>query len=106
MFRLDGQRISERQTGGSNNVDIRDGISVGGRDRIVVGATSPRGSRIDLFELDAASGRLLDIAEVPIDTTPEVRDVRLLLLSQRADRRPLRRLDRPVGPHRAVAAVR
>ncbi len=72
VFRLDGQRISERQTGGSNNVDIRDGISVGGRDRIVVGATSPRGSRIDLFELDAASGRLLDIAEVPIDTTPEV----------------------------------
>ncbi len=72
VFRLDGQRVSERQTGGSNNVDIRSGISVGGRDRIIVGATSPRGSRIDLFELDAASGRLLDIAEVPISTTPEV----------------------------------
>ena len=72
VFRLDGQRVSERQTGGSNNVDIRSGFSVGGRDRIIVGATSPRGSRIDLFELDAASGRLLDIAEVPISTTPEV----------------------------------
>lgn len=72
VFRLDGQRISARQTGGSNNVDIRGGISVGGRDRIIVGATSPRGSRIDLFELDAASGRLLDIAEVPIRTMPEV----------------------------------
>ena len=72
VFRLDGQRISERQTGGTNNVDIRGGFSVGGRDRIIVGATSPRGSRIDLFELDAASGRLLDIAEVPISTTPEV----------------------------------
>ena len=72
VFRLDGQRISERQTGGSNNVDVRGGISVGGRDRIIVGASSPRGSRIDLFELDAASGQLLDIAETPIDTTPEV----------------------------------
>ena len=72
VFRLDGQRISERQTGGSNNVDIRDGISVRGRDRIIVGATSPRGSRIDLFELDAESGRLRDIAEAPIRTTPEV----------------------------------
>lgn len=72
VFRLDGQRISERQTGGSNNVDVRGGISVGGRDRIIVGATSPRGSRIDLFELDPASGQLLDIAEAPIETTPEV----------------------------------
>ena len=72
VFRLDGRRISERQTGGSNNVDIRGGISVGGRDRIIVGATSPRGSRIDLFELDAASGRLLDIAETEVSTTPEV----------------------------------
>lgn len=72
VFRLDGRRISERQTGGSNNVDIRDGIAVGGRDRIIVGATSPRGSRIDLFELDAASGRLLDIAETEVSTTPEV----------------------------------
>ena len=72
VFRLDGQRVSERQTGGSNNVDVRGGISVGGRDRIIVGASSPRGSRIDLFELDAASGQLLDIAETPIDTTSEV----------------------------------
>ena len=72
VFRLDGQRVSERQTGGSNNVDIRDGISIGGRDRIVVGASNPLGSRIDLFELDATSGQLLDIAEAPIDTTPEI----------------------------------
>ena len=84
VFRLDGQRISERQTGGSNNVDVRGGISVGGRDRIIVGATSPRGSRIDLFELDSASGQLLDIAEAPIEHDAGGRDFRILLLPQRS----------------------
>lgn len=64
---MDGATISQIEPGRINNVDIRDGIEVSGRRRIVVAASNRSNQTIDVFELDPATGQLADLLAEPID---------------------------------------
>ena len=63
---LDGRTLSEIRIGRINNVDIRAGVTIGGRDRVVVAATNRSTATVDVFELDVRSGTLTSALAAPI----------------------------------------
>ena len=63
---LDGRTLSEIRVGRINNVDIRGGVTIGGRERVVVAATNRSTETIDVFELDGYGGTLTSLLAEPI----------------------------------------
>ena len=69
---LDGRTLSEIAIGRVNNVDIRSGVALGDRERVVAAATNRSTDTIDVFALDKRSGELTSLLAEPI--RPDVED--------------------------------
>ena len=66
VYGLDGAVVSTNDVGRVNNVDLRDGVDVGGEDTIVVAATNRTTWTIDVLRLDPDSGALTPLLDAPI----------------------------------------
>ena len=66
VYGLDGAVVSTSDVGRVNNVDLRDGIDVGGRQTIVVAATNRTTETIDVLSLDPDTGGLTPLLDTPI----------------------------------------
>ena len=67
MYGLDGAVVSTSDVGRVNNVDLRDGVNVGGEEEIVVAATNRTTETIDVLALDPESGELSPLVDVALD---------------------------------------
>ena len=66
VYGLDGEVVSASDVGRVNNVDLRDGVDVGGEETIVVAATNRTTWTIDVLALDPGSGDLTPLLDAPI----------------------------------------
>ncbi len=66
VYGLDGAVVSTNDVGRVNNVDLRDGVDVGGKQEIVVAATNRTTWTIDVLSLDPDSGALTPLLDSPI----------------------------------------
>ncbi len=66
VYGLDGAVVSTSDVGRVNNVDLRDGVTVGGEEAIVVAATNRTTETLDVFALDPDSGELTALVDAPI----------------------------------------
>ncbi len=66
VYGLDGAVVSTNDVGRVNNVDLRDGVDVGGDETIVVAATNRTTWTIDVLSLDPDSGDLTPLLDDPI----------------------------------------
>ena len=66
VYGLDGDIVSTSDAGRVNNVDLRDGVDVGGRRTIVVAATNRTTETIDVLALDPDTGGLTSLLDTPI----------------------------------------
>ena len=66
VYGLDGAVVSTSDAGRVNNVDLRDGVHVGGEEKIVVAATNRTTETIDVLALDPDSGELTPLVDAPI----------------------------------------
>ena len=66
VYGLDGAVVSTSDVGRVNNVDLRDGVNVGGEEEIVVAATNRTTETIDVLALDPESGQLTPLVDAPI----------------------------------------
>lgn len=66
VYGLDGAVVSTSDVGRVNNVDLRDGIDVGGQPTIVVAATNRTTETIDVLALDPDTGGLSPLLDTPI----------------------------------------
>ncbi len=66
VYGLDGAVVSTNDVGRVNNVDLRDGVDVGGKETIVVAATNRTTWTIDVLSLDPESGDLTPLLDDPI----------------------------------------
>ena len=66
VYGLDGAVVSTNDVGRVNNVDLRDGVDVGGKQEIVVAATNRTTWTIDVLSLDPDSGALTPLLDAPI----------------------------------------
>ena len=66
VYGLDGAIVSTSDVGRVNNVDLRDGIEVGGQPTIVVAATNRTTETIDVLALDPDTGGLAPLLDTPI----------------------------------------
>ncbi|MDE2772286.1 MAG: phytase [Gemmatimonadota bacterium] len=66
VYGLDGAVVSTSDVGRVNNVDLRDGVSVGGKREIVVAATNRTTETIDVLVLDPESGELTPVVDPPL----------------------------------------
>ena len=66
VYGLDGAVVSSNDVGRVNNVDLRDGVDVGGEEQIVVAATNRTTWTIDVLALDPDSGDLTPLLDAPI----------------------------------------
>ena len=67
VYGLDGAVVSTSDVGRVNNVDLRDGVNVGGEEEIVVAATNRTTETIDVLALDPESGELSPLVDVALD---------------------------------------
>ena len=72
MYGLDGAVVSTNDVGRVNNVDLRDGVDVGGEDTIVVAATNRTTGTIDVLALDPDSGALTPLLVKPVGGPPRL----------------------------------
>ena len=63
---IDGRTLSEIGIGRVNNVDLRSGIALGDRERVVVAATNRSTDTVDVFALDERTGELAGVLAEPI----------------------------------------
>ena len=66
VYGLDGAVVSTNDVGRVNNVDLRDGVDVGGEGTIVVAATNRTTWTIDVLSLDPDNGALTPLLDTPI----------------------------------------
>ena len=66
VYDLDGAVVSTSDVGRVNNVDLRDGIDIGGQRTIVVAATNRTTETIDVLSLDPDTGGLTPLVDTPI----------------------------------------
>ncbi len=66
VYGLDGAVVSTNDVGRVNNVDLRDGVDVGGEEMIVVAATNRTTWTIDVLALDPDRGDLTPLLDAPI----------------------------------------
>lgn len=58
VYSLDGSLVHYERTGKIGNIDLRDGVRLGGRDVVLVGANDRSTNTLRFWTLDPASGRL------------------------------------------------
>ena len=63
VYGLDGAIVATSDVGRVNNVDLRDGVDIGGQRTIVVAATNRTTETIDVLALDPETGSLADGSE-------------------------------------------
>jgi 3-phytase len=68
VYDLSGQRVQQLPDGRMNNVDMRDGFRLGGREVTLVTASNRTTKSVSIYALDPATGRLSDVAAELIPT--------------------------------------
>jgi 3-phytase len=68
VYDLTGRRVQTLPVGRINNVDLRQGVELGGRRRDIVAGSNRTSKTLDLFEVNAATGRLANAVAAPIPT--------------------------------------
>lgn len=68
VYDLTGRRVQTLPVGRINNVDLRQGVELAGRRRDIVAASNRTHKTLDLFEVNAATGRLASAVAAPIAT--------------------------------------
>jgi 3-phytase len=68
VYDLAGRRLQLLPDGRMNNVDLRQGVALGGGKLDIVAASDRTNQRLALYAVDGATGRLRDIAASPIPT--------------------------------------
>jgi 3-phytase len=68
VYDLSGQQLQYLPDGNMNNVDLRAGFTLGGRDVTLVTAGNRSSDSIAIYRLDSATRRLEDVAARPITT--------------------------------------
>lgn len=66
VYDMSGKLVFRNEIGRVNNVDLRSGINIGNKERIIVAASNKTGSSIEVLELNPNSGELMPILEKPI----------------------------------------
>lgn len=66
VYDLTGARRWRLDAGRVNNVDLRSGVVVSGKEKVVVGATNRTTGHIDVWALDPATGELADLLAAPL----------------------------------------
>lgn len=68
VYDLGGRRVQQLPDGRMNNVDLRQGVDLGGGKLDIVAASDRTNQRLALYAVDGATGRLRDIAASPVPT--------------------------------------
>jgi 3-phytase len=68
VYDLTGKRLQVLAVGRTNNVDLRQGVLVGGKRRDIVAGSNRDDRTLTLYEVDPATRRLADVAAAPIPT--------------------------------------
>ncbi len=68
VYDLTGKRLQVLPVGRTNNVDLRQGVLLGGKRRDIVAGSNRDDRTLTLYEVDPASRRLADVAAAPIPT--------------------------------------
>jgi 3-phytase len=68
VYDLAGKRVQVLADGRTNNVDLRQGVELGGKRRDVVAGSNRDTKTLTLYEVDANTGRLGNAAAAPIPT--------------------------------------
>lgn len=71
VYTLDGRQIQFVAQGQPNNVDLRDGFQLAGREVSLVVATDDEDQRLWVYQIDPEAGRLVDVAARRITTGVE-----------------------------------
>jgi 3-phytase len=68
VYDLTGKRLQVLAVGRTNNVDLRQGVLLGGKRRDIVAGSNRDDRTLTLYEVDPATRRLADVAVAPIPT--------------------------------------
>ncbi len=68
VYDLAGKRLQVLAVGRTNNVDLRQGVLLGGKRRDIVAGSNRDDGTLTLYEVDPATRRLNDVAAAPIPT--------------------------------------
>jgi 3-phytase len=68
VYDLAGKRLQVLAVGRTNNVDLRQGVLLGGKRRDIVAGSNRDDRTLTLYEVDPATRRLADVAAAPIPT--------------------------------------
>lgn len=68
VYDLSGKRVQVLAVGRTNNVDLRQGVSLGGKRRDIVAGSNRDHRTLTLYEIDSATRKLTDVAAAPIAT--------------------------------------
>ena len=68
VYDLTGKRLQVLAVGRTNNVDLRQGVLLGGKRRDIVAGSNRDDRTLTLYEIDPATRRLADVAAAPIPT--------------------------------------
>jgi 3-phytase len=68
VYDLGGRRVQVLADGRTNNVDVRQGVEIGGKRRDVVAGSNRDAKTLTLYEVDVNTGRLSDAVAAPIPT--------------------------------------
>ncbi len=72
VYNLDGEVLSENLDGELNNVDVRQGVMMGGKQLDVVTSENRTSKSLNIYQMDGENGRLIDIreGEIPLPLDP------------------------------------
>ncbi|WP_122466038.1 phytase [Brevundimonas lutea] len=68
LYDMQGQVVQHLTDGKMNNVDVRDGVSLGGEEIVLVAASNRTDKSIAMYRLDTEARRLVNIADGPQPT--------------------------------------
>lgn len=68
VYDLSGKRVQVLAMGRTNNVDLRQGVLLGGNRRDIVAGSNRDHRTLTLYEIDSATRKLTDVAAAPIAT--------------------------------------
>jgi 3-phytase len=68
VYDLGGKRVQVLADGRTNNIDLRQGVEIGGKRRDVVAGSNRDARTLTLYEVDVNTGRLSDAVAAPIPT--------------------------------------
>lgn len=68
VYNLEGRRVQALEDGRMNNVDLRYGFRLGGKDVAIAAATNRTDKTLALYSIDSSSGRLTNVTDGTIPT--------------------------------------